>query len=51
MFLIHAPNQFFGTYSRGTGAYHDRSPVRIVSAKIQALIAADFLEADPDIRL
>jgi hypothetical protein len=49
--FMHSFNQLFRTNLLGTGTYHDWGAVCIIGAKVEALIARDFLKADPDIGL
>jgi hypothetical protein len=51
MLLVHPSNQFLRRYAGIAGAYHDGRTVGVIGAKVQALVAAGFLKADPDIGL
>jgi hypothetical protein len=51
VFGIYFFNQLFGGDTGVAGANHNRRAVRIIGAKIQTAIAAQFLEPHPDIRL
>jgi len=48
---MHALDEVFRGDLFGAGAYHNRGAVSVIGAEVEALIAADFLEADPDIGL
>jgi hypothetical protein len=49
--FMHAINKLFGLDIFGPRANHNRGAVSIVGAEVETLIAAQFLEADPDIGL
>ena len=49
--LLHAGDEVFLADAFLAGADHDRRAVRVVGTDINAPLAAEFLEADPDIGL
>ena len=51
MFAPNLFNQLFWRHIVLFGAQHDRGAVGIISAHVVAFVAAQFLEADPDIGL
>jgi hypothetical protein len=51
MLFVHSFDELFRGDLLCAGTYHNRGAVSVIGAEVETLIAADFLEADPDIGL